>query len=269
MKDIGLVLVQSARRVAHDPLISGLGHGLEEILVKSDMRLVTRVVSDAKSEARVYRSWKTSGAVDGVVLLRLEEKDARPSLLDSLGVPFAAVVDEGRIGDFSGVIIDGAATMRTVLDHLVSRGHSDIVYVSAEDPAATRSTAFVDETEKREIRGTVVVSPLTREGGARATTQILALAPRPTAVIYDDDVTAVSGLDLLIARGVAVPAEMAVVAWNDSVLCQAATPPLTAVSNETHTIGQLVGRCLIDMETTGERTLVHSPASFIVERSST
>lgn len=269
MKDIGLVLVQSARRVAHDPLISGLGHGLEEILVKSDRRLVTRVVPDAKAEAKVYRSWKSSGAVDAIVLLGVAAKDPRPALLDSLELPFSAVVDEAVAGAFSAVVVAGAATMRTILDHLVGRGYDDIVYVSGEDAAGTRTTTFVDVTTERGLRGRVVSSPLTREGATAATTAILALEPRPTAIIFDDDVTAVTGLQVLQGRGVSVPDDVAVVAWNDSVLCQASTPPLTAVGNETHAIGQLVGRALIELEATGERTHLRSPAPFIVERSST
>ncbi|AMM21538.1 hypothetical protein AX769_17055 [Frondihabitans sp. PAMC 28766] len=268
MKDIGLVLVQSARRAAHDPLISSLGHGLEETLVKSDMRLVTRVVTDAKAEAQVYRSWAASTAVDAIVLLRLQGKDSRVGLLDGLGLPFAAIADEEQVGDFSAVVVDNAATMRTVLDHLVSRGHDDVAYVSAASGVSARSCAFTAEAERRGVRGRTLEAPLTREGGAHAAAQLLTLEPRPTAVVFDDDVTARAGLDLLVSRGIDVPGEMAVVAWNDSVLCQAATPPLTAVSNESHAVGQLAARCLIEMNETGEITQVRSPAAFIVERSS-
>jgi DNA-binding LacI/PurR family transcriptional regulator len=269
MKNIGLVLVQSARRVAHEPLLSGLAHGLEEVLVKSDMRLVTRVVRDAKAEKAVYRHWGSSASVDAVVLVGMRPDDPRRGVLDELRVPFAAVVDEGQVGDFSAVVVDNAGTMRSVVEHLVSRGHEDIVYLSAEEPSSTRQTSFLAETSGRGIAGRVLRAELTPEGAARTTVELLGFEPRPTAVIYDDDVTAIAGLEVLTGRGLAVPDDIAVLAWNDSVLCQSATPPVTAVSNEANAIGRLVARCVIEMGVAETPTRLRSSPPFIVERAST
>ena len=106
MKDIGLVLVQNTPHPAHDPLISGVEHGLEEILVKSGMRLTTRVVPDGESELDVYRYWHATDAVDAVVLMRLTRDDKNVSFLHEVKIPFVAIVDETQVGQFSAVAID-------------------------------------------------------------------------------------------------------------------------------------------------------------------
>lgn len=272
MKDIGLVLVQHTPLVAHEPLISGVEHGLEEILVKSDMRLITRVVRDAASELDVYRYWHGANAVDAVVLVRLTHDDKRVTFLNQLKVPFAAIADASQIGDFSAVAIDNAGMMQTLVEHLTSRGHSRIVYVSGPaevELSSVRATAFLGESQRSGFAGTVVNCELTTEGGQAATRTIFGETDRPTAVIYDDDVTAAAGLATIQSLGLTVPGDVAVIAWNDSVLCQSATPSITAMSNEAHGIGLLAGRCLIQTVETGTRTILNAPPSFIVERAST
>lgn len=269
MTDIGLVLVQSAPRVAHDPLISGIGHGLEEILIRSDRRVVTRVVRDSAAEADVYRAWSEHGAVDGVVLVRLRSDDLRPALLADLGLPFSAIVDEDPIGGFPAVVLDTRSTMRAAIEHLVSRGHVDIAFAFGLEGSATRSIQFLEETRGQGLRGRLVPGDPTPEGGARSVSDTLALDPVPTAIVFDDDVTAVAGLEELRARGVAVPDSMAVVSLTDSVLCQSSAPPITAPSSEAHAVGLLAGRSLIEFLDTGDVLQLRAPSTFIVERATT
>ena len=272
MKDIGLVLVQPTPPVAHEPLISGVEHGLEETLIRAGMRLVTRVVRDAAAELDVYRYWHKTKAVDAVVLVRFGPGDKRVAFLDKLGVPFAAIADESQLGEFSAVAIDYAGMMRTLVAHLTGRGHTRIVFVSGSDElelSSVRARAFLAEAARGGFAGTVVSTELTAEASRAATRDILAADERPTAIIYDDDITAAAGLLAIQELGLTVPGDVAVVAWNDSVRCQSAKPSITAMSNEAHTVGILVGECLLTTVEKSSVTVLHAPHSFIVERAST
>jgi LacI family transcriptional regulator, repressor for deo operon, udp, cdd, tsx, nupC, and nupG len=272
MKNIGLVLVQPGPRVAHEPLISGISHGLEETFVRAGMRLVTRVVRERSAELDVYRYWHASGAVDAVVLVRVRHDDDRVRFLGQLKIPFAAIVDEVEVGDFSAVTVDSASMMRSALGYLTSRGYSNVVYVKApEDTVLSdiRARRFVAEAETSHFRGRVVSAELTADGASAATRELMADADdRPDAIIFDDDVTAVAGLETIQSLGIAVPSEVAVIAWNDSVLCQSATPSITALSDQAHQIGTLAATCLIDSVATGAVTIVSASDSFIVQRAS-
>jgi DNA-binding LacI/PurR family transcriptional regulator len=270
--NIGLVLLQAAPRVSYQPLISGIGHGLEEGLVRSGMTLVTRVVHDRAAELDVYRHWHSSGSVDAVVLVRLRHDDERIRFLQQLGIPFAAIADTDEVGDFSAVTIDSAAMMREAVEYLTSRGHSDIAYVKAPEDtvlADVRTRIFLQESRSAGFRGRVVSTELTEEDAHEATVRLMTEEDTPpTAVIYDDDVTAVEGLKTIQGLAFAVPETVAVFAWNDSVRCQSATPPVTALSDEAHGIGLLAAQCLIDSVTSGERTVLSATNSFIVQRMS-
>jgi DNA-binding LacI/PurR family transcriptional regulator len=271
MKDVGLVLVQNTPHPTHDPLISGIGHGLEEILVKSGMRLTTRVVPDAAAELDVYRYWHARDAVDAVVLMRLTRDDKNVSFLQEARIPFVAIADETQVGQFSAVVIDNTAMMAALVEHLTSRGHSNMVYVGGPadvEPSSVRAAAFLAESARAGFQGAVMSCEPTAEGAQRATRALLAADGRPTAVIYDDDVSAAAGLRTIQGAGAKVPDDIAIVAWNDSVLCQSATPSITAMSHEVHSVGLLAGKCLIATAETGRREVLYAAHAFIVERAS-
>jgi DNA-binding LacI/PurR family transcriptional regulator len=272
MRNIGLVLVQRGPRVAYEPLISGVEHGLEETFVRSDMCLVTRVVHDRSAELDVYRHWYASGAVDAVVLVRLRRDDERVTFLKQLKIPFAAIADAGEVGDFSAVTIDSASMMRAAVAYLTSRGHRDIAYVKAPEDTVlsdVRGRTFLDEATGSGLRGRVVSTELSEDGTDEVTALLMtAGADRPTAVIYDDDVTAVAGLETIGSLGLSVPGDVAVMALNDSVRCQSATPSVTAMSDEAHQIGILAARCLTQSVESRSLNVVGAPDSFIVQRAS-
>ncbi len=272
MKNIGLVVVQPGPRALHEPLMSGISHGLEETFARAGMRLVTRVVRDAAAELDVYRYWHASGAVDAVILVRVRHEDERVTFLGQLKVPFAAIVDTDEVGDFSAVTVDSASMMQSVLAYLESRGYSNAAYVKAPEETVLsdiRARMFLVEPSGSTLSRHVLNAELTAEGASEATRQLLADdAERPDAIIFDDDVTAVAGLATIQSLGLRVPADVAVIAWNDSVLCQSATPSITALSDQAHQIGTLAARCLMDSVTTGSPTIIRAADSFIVQRAS-
>ena len=272
MKNVGLVLVQPGPRAVHEPLMSGISHGLEETFARAGMRLVTRVARDRSAELDVYRYWHASGAVDAVILVRVQHEDDRVTFLKQLKIPFAAVVDTGEVGDFSAVTVDSASMMRSALAYLAARGYSNVVYVKApEDTVLSdiRARMFVEETNASSLRGRVVTAELTADGAGDATRYVVAEGDdRPDAIIFDDDVTAVAGLSTIQSLGLAVPVDVAVMAWNDSVRCQSATPSITALSDQAHQIGTLAATCLIDSVASGAITILSAADSFIVQRAS-
>src|SRR5690606_39639736 len=59
----------------------------------------------------------------------------------------------------------------------------------------------------------------------------------PTAIVYDNDVMAVAGLSAARQAGLAVPADLSIVSWEDSTLCRVTHPTLTALSRDAFRFG--------------------------------
>ena len=70
--------------------------------------------------------------------------------------------------------------------------------------------------------------------------RILALDPRPTAIVCSCDPVALSLLGLLAARGLRVPKDMSVVSFGGSDEVKAARPSVTALEMPMHTIGRVI-----------------------------
>ena len=88
-------------------------------------------------------------------------------------------------------------------------------------------------------------SDYTGEEGGRATRRLLIRPDRPTAIIYDNDVMAVAGLAVAQEMGLTVPADLSIVAWDDSPLCSLVHPPLTALTRDIAAYGAHAARELL------------------------
>ena len=73
--------------------------------------------------------------------------------------------------------------------------------------------------------------------GAEATRELLSGSRPPTAIVYDNDVMAVAGLSAAQRMGIRVPADLSIVSWDDSVLCEITHPALTALRRDIAEIG--------------------------------
>ena len=91
----------------------------------------------------------------------------------------------------------------------------------------------------------VLPTDYTPESGARVTRQLLTDPEPPTAIAYDSDVLAVTGLGVAQQMGFQVPDDVSIVAWDDSFLCQVVHPPLTTLSRDIVTYGSLACRRLL------------------------
>jgi LacI family transcriptional regulator len=83
------------------------------------------------------------------------------------------------------------------------------------------------------------------EGGWRGARELLALVPRPSAIFAANDAMAVGALSALRDAGVAVPAEVAVVGFDDIPVARFLNPPLTSVRVGIAALGERAAALLL------------------------
>ncbi|HSX96938.1 MAG TPA: substrate-binding domain-containing protein, partial [Streptomyces sp.] len=116
--------------------------------------------------------------------------------------------------------------------------------------SALRTAAFARAAGPLEAtRVRQVATDFSGEAGARATRSLLAApaADRPTALVYDNDIMAVAGLSVAAEMGLRVPADVSLLAWDDSQLCRLTRPTLSAMSHDVHGFGADVARTLFEV----------------------
>ncbi|MCC3767615.1 LacI family DNA-binding transcriptional regulator [Streptomyces sp. UNOC14_S4] len=114
----------------------------------------------------------------------------------------------------------------------------------------------------------VVASPdLSPTGGRRMMRALLDLPEPPDAVLATDNLMALGALDEVRARGLRIPADVALVAFDDVPWFAHTDPPLTAVAQPTRELGTAAVHTLLERIEGREAPSVLLPARLVRRRS--
>ena len=271
---IGLVLARASQVLGEEPYYHEVIEGLERVLTPAGMSVLVKVVTDRAAEIATYEQWSARQQVDGVVLVDLQPDDERVELVRELGIAAAVIGDPSTAPGLPTVWTDDAGFAHEAVRFLADRGHTVLGHVSGPPllvHTQMRRSGFETEAAARGLTVITVEGDYSQESGRAVTEQLLAAAPAPpTAIVYDNDVMALGGLLTIQERGLAVPADVSVVAWDDSAQCQLAVPALSAMSHDVGRIGELAAHAILKaMDGSSAGDVYEAPKAHIVVRDST
>ena len=159
--------------------------------------------------------------------------------------------------DYASVGVDSFLGAQLAVRHLVSLGHTRIAAViESELPeertariagfrAALAEAGLPHESayELQDVPGRGARGPGARTAAVR---ELLALDPRPTAVVAGDDLAAIGLIDGFETRGVEVPRDISVVGFDDIPFARVRRLGLTTVRQPSIRIGELAADLLIE-----------------------
>lgn len=239
---IGLVITRDPRSLGVEQFFMKFIAGIESALGQRDYSLLLHVVPSLPDEIRTLRQWHAAKKVDGVLLVDLRVDDPRlPVMSEMVDLPYVAVGHPVTPWPTTCIWTDDDAGMRECVRYLAQLGHRTIARVAGIPElahTAVRDTAFVDEVAKLGISGRVVYTDYQPEQGAAATRSLLLDENRPTAIVYDNDVTALAGVGVAGELQLGVPDDVSIVAWDDSALCVASRPALSALTHDIVSFGE-------------------------------
>ncbi|GAA3199137.1 LacI family DNA-binding transcriptional regulator [Dactylosporangium siamense] len=269
---VGLALVRDAEVLGAEPFFHEFIAGIERVLVPLGVPVLLQVVATVPQAVERMRAWAQFGQVQGVILIDLLPGDERVALVKRLGLPCVVIGDPVTAEGLPTVWTQDEVAMRDVVVQLVAAGHTHLGHVGGPAQMAhtiIRRHTFEAVAAEHGIRTTSFDGDYSEAAGVRAVTALAALEQRPTALVFDNDVMALGALHEAARLGLAVPAELSLVAWDDSALCQLAAPPLSAVSHDVQELGELVGSCLAEALSGQQPRVVRAaPARLVVRRSS-
>lgn len=245
---VGFVLTRDVREFGMESFYLRLLTGAQAVLSGRGYALLFQMTHSVEEELAVLRRWSEERRVEGVIISDLRRGDPRPAYLRDLGLPavLAGGPDPRRL--LPCVTVDDAVAIRLLVDHLRETGHRRLAYVSG--PADLlhvhrRIAAFRRGALGILAEPGVVGTDYSDEQGLSATRRLLDAARLPDAVIFDNEVLAVAGVRALRAAGRSVPADISVVSCEDSAICMALQPSLTAVQRDPTVFGAAVADKLL------------------------
>lgn len=208
--------------------------------------------------------------VDGVVLSSSRMSD---SAIRAMAKQKPTVVMNRGVTGVACVVTDNARGMRRALEHLGELGHSHLAYLAGPEASWANGMRWRALREGAMELGLHIslyeTSEPTQPGGAALAEKVL--ADEATAVLSYNDLLAVGFMRRVQELGRAVPDDISVVGFDNSVVAHMSVPGLTSVAAPLHTLGATAVRNLLSLTDRSSKD-VFRPAVMptrLVERGST
>ncbi|KQX48060.1 MULTISPECIES: LacI family DNA-binding transcriptional regulator [unclassified Streptomyces] len=233
---VGLVVRRPARTLGVEPFFMEFISGVETVLAEHAYALMLQMVTDQEQEIEVCRRWWGERRVDGVFLMDLQTDDERLGAVREIGLPAVAIGPPDVAGELPAIWSDDGESVYEIVRYLTALGHRRIARVAG--PAELAHTAVRDAALAEVCReagipaAAVVYTDYTGDEGARAARALLIAPERPTAIVFDNDIMAVAALSVAQELGLSIPADVSIVAWDESPLTQVVRPMLSAVTRD-------------------------------------
>ncbi|MGO3886777.1 MAG: LacI family DNA-binding transcriptional regulator [Mycetocola sp.] len=241
-RTLGLLLLD-----LHNTVYADLHDGVMEVTEPAGYQVLLIAGSRDPERQRQAISRLVAMQVDGLILAAYTGTDQE---LRGLVGEIPVVVANRRLDapGIDSVYSDDAAGMEQAISHLEAAGHSRISHISAPSSQLSdrRRDGYISVMVEHGLVPHVVEGDLTEAGGRRATADITAHSPAPTAVIAHNDVTAVGLLSGLQQIGTAVPEQMAVVGFDNTQLSAVAAINLTTVDQHARELGAVAARMMME-----------------------
>jgi LacI family transcriptional regulator len=163
-------------------------------------------------------------------------------LLRERGVPFV-LVDRIVDADVDQVGVENEPGACVLVEHLLSLGHRRIGMVTGLPGLSTsveREVGYRRAHQRRRVEvdpSLLVCGESSVDGGRRAVYRLLDRPEPPTALFTANNAMTLGALTALENRGVAVPGDMAVVAFDDFEFSPLVRPRLTTAAQPCHAMG--------------------------------
>lgn len=250
---LGLIFSERLRYQFTDPaspaFLTGLAEGME------DSHLGLLLVPDSRfreATAEIVRG----AAVDGFVVYSAVRNDPRVEAALARQLP-VVTVDQPRDAPTPFVGIDDRAAARMAAEHVRELGHERVGVLSFVRALDDEGQLGIDLSTERlagyeEGLGSAwdesvvrTCRPNATEPARLAALELLRSESPPTAILAMSDVLALGALQAAAELGVAVPAELSVVGFDDSPAAALATPALTTVAQPHREKGLLAATWLV------------------------
>ncbi|HEY5555317.1 MAG TPA: substrate-binding domain-containing protein, partial [Cellulomonas sp.] len=170
---------------------------------------------------------------------------------------------------------DNDGGSRAAVQHLLEHGHRRIGFVGnlAQSDMRERYAAYYDTLVEAGIEPRpedyFPSSDNVEEGGVLSAEEFLRQSERPTAVVVATDQNALGFMRTVIAAGLDVPRDVAVIGYDDIEAGAFSNPPLASINQRFDTIGALAARLLL-AQVRGEEPSAdtHASPSHVVPRAS-
>jgi LacI family transcriptional regulator len=225
-------------------------NGAQSVLEEHGWRLI--LVDSGDNAEAVSRAVQTllDHEVDGVLMSTTPVgADRFNALLD--GTPCVFIDEVAPGAGVGNVVLENERGIQMLVDHMIGHSHTRIAFLGGPSDRTSgdeRLRGFLDAMERNRLEA---VPELVREcewtiaSGFRQAADLLALDPRPTAIITASGELGLGALVAARRARISIPRDLALACFDDLYFAPLLEPSLTAIAYDTPSIGQAGARLLL------------------------
>ena len=235
-RTIGIILPASAKEVYENSFyleaIQGISHYC------NGRQYMTTIVT-GKDEAEILnavRSMSRSGKVDGFIILYSKKEDPVIDYLFNEGLLYILI---GKATQYTNQTIyidnDNLLAGREATEYLYQLGHRRIAYLGSDSSlmfSADRKAGYqlALASHQLPVRPEYCVEVKNvSENNEEAIRGLLMQKDRPTAILVSDDILAVSLERVCLENHLAIPEDLSIISFNNSLFARLTSPQLTSI----------------------------------------
>jgi DNA-binding LacI/PurR family transcriptional regulator len=243
---VGLLLADIA-----NPWFPELVRGVEDVLWSAQINLVLCNTDYQAEKEDAYLRHLLDKRVDGLILASTGAESPAVPRLQAEGVPLVMLNRRhGSVAtDYVGM--DNKGGIAAAVKHLVELGHRRIAFIAgriSSSAANERREGYL--LAMAEHLGSappdlMVQGDYSIVSGFEAARRLLALTPRPTAIVSANDFMAYGAIDAITRAGMAVPKDISVTGFDDILVSGLSLIGLTTVRPPTWKLGATAAELLL------------------------
>jgi DNA-binding LacI/PurR family transcriptional regulator len=230
---------------------TAIARGVEDVAYANGFSvLVSNSDGDPAKEAEYLRTLRTE-RVAGVILGPTEKANAEAGAVLRAGIPLVTI--DRRIAELEldAVTTDSDAGIAAAVEHLHQHGHRAIGFVGGPLDVSTgrrREEAFFGALRRLGLSTCsdwVARADFREEGGHQAALAMLSSNNRPGALFVANEMMTLGALRAVRELRLRMPADLAVIGFDDTPWARLLDPPLTVVAQPAYDLGRVAAEALL------------------------
>jgi DNA-binding LacI/PurR family transcriptional regulator len=227
-----------------NPFYAEIARGVEDAAYASEYALILCNSDENLDKERFYLDVMRDESVDGIVMPPFDDTDVAVLEMVKTGIPVVCVDRSHAKVKTDLVEVDNYQGALEAVRHLIDKGHKSIALIEGRTQVSTsreRRRGYLDALAAQGIalrKELMRAGDFKQESGRVLTNELLDLRKPPTALFVCNNLMTVGALGALHQRGLRVPADVAVVGFDDLPWAEALDPPPTVVRQPAYDVGR-------------------------------
>lgn len=258
-----------------NPFFADLARGVEDVAQQYGYMVFVGNSDENIEKERRYLDVMRAESVDGIIVPPISAQDEAVYAVLQNGTPMVCV--DRRLSKITvdTIVADNVRGAFEATEHLIRLGHTRIGFVEGLPRLSTSRERLEGYRQALAAHDLPFVETLVRNGDSRQpsgralTAELLDLPHPPTALLMGNNLMTLGALEMIHARGLHIPDDIAVVSYDDMPWALAFNPPLTAVRQPGYEMGRRAVELLLQRirEPNRSASLVTLQPELVVRRS--